>query len=76
MTEDQIQRTIKAIDKWLKIRKEKKTMYEVLIAGGPSDGRILGEFRDIADAYDMIAGYMSREHHPEEEITIRRMDEI
>ena len=51
-------------------------MYEVLIAGGPSDGRILGEFSDISDAYDMIAGYMSREHHPDEEVTIRRMDEI
>lgn len=51
-------------------------MYEVLIAGGPSDGHILGEFRDISDAYDMIAAYMSREHHPDEEISIRRMDEI
>ena len=51
-------------------------MYEVLIAGGPSDGRILGEFRDISDAYDMMFAYMSKEHHPDEEVTIRRMDEI
>ena len=51
-------------------------MYEVLIAGGPSDGRILGEFSDIADAYDMMDGYMSKEHHPDEDVTIRRMDEI
>mgnify|MGYP003303971821 CR=1 FL=1 len=27
-------------------------MYEVLIAGGPSDGRIIGEFKDLFDAYD------------------------
>ena len=51
-------------------------MYEVLVAGGPCDGRILGEFIDISDAYDMIAGYMSKEHLPDEEVTIRRMDEI
>ena len=32
-------------------------MYEVLIAGGPSDGRIIGEFKDLVDAYDMVTAF-------------------
>lgn len=41
-------------------------MYEVLIAGGPSDGRIIGEFKDLIDAYDMITAFEASEHHPDE----------
>lgn len=41
-------------------------MYEVLIAGGPSDGRIIGEFKDLIDAYDMVTSFVASEHHPDE----------
>ena len=41
-------------------------MYEVLIAGGPSDGRIIGEFKDLVDAYDMVTAFAASDHHPDE----------
>ena len=45
-------------------------MYEVLIAGGPSDGRIIGEFKDLVDAYDMVAAFAASDHHPDEALAI------
>lgn len=41
-------------------------MYEVIIAGGPSDGRIIGEFKDLVDAHDMVKAFASSDHHPDE----------
>lgn len=41
-------------------------MYEVLISGGPSDGRVIGEFKDLVDAYDMVAAFSASDHHPDE----------
>ena len=49
-------------------------IYEVIIAGGPSDGHILGEFRSLDDAEDMVEAYSQSEHHPDEYLIIRRME--
>ena len=49
-------------------------MYEVLIEGGPSDGRVLGEFHSLNDAMDYVESYNQSEHHPDEEIVLRKME--
>lgn len=49
-------------------------MYEVLIAGGPSDGHVLAEFHSLNDATDYIESYNLSEHHPDEYLIIRRME--
>lgn len=49
-------------------------MYELLISGGPSDGKILGEFADIEDAADYIKGYNMEDHHPDEILVLRKME--
>lgn len=52
-------------------------MFEVIIAGGPSDGRILGEFREYKDALDMAVAfnYCNDSHH-EDEVAIVQLMEV
>ena len=50
-------------------------MYEVLIEGGPSDGRILAEFYSMDDACDFVKAYNMEEHHPDESIVLRKMED-
>lgn len=47
-------------------------MYEVIISGGPSDGHVLAEFHSLNDATDYIESYNLSEHHPDEEIILRK----
>ncbi len=45
-------------------------MYEVIIAGGPSDGRILGEFREYSDAHDMAVAVNFSDQHADNELAV------
>ena len=45
-------------------------MYEVIIAGGASDGHIMGEFMDYNDAYDMAIAINLSDQRKDDEIAI------
>lgn len=45
-------------------------MYEVIIAGGPSDGRIMGEFQEYNDAHDMATAINFSDQHADDELAI------
>lgn len=51
-------------------------MYEVIIAGGPSDGRIIGEFQEYNDARDMATAFNESDAHHEDEVAIVRLMEV
>lgn len=50
--------------------KEVIRMYEVIIAGGPSDGRIMGEFQEYNDAHDMAVAINFSDQHADDELAI------
>lgn len=51
-------------------------MYEVIIAGGASDGRIMGEFQEYNDAHDMATAINESDAHHEDEVAIVQLMEV
>lgn len=45
-------------------------MYEVIIAGGSSDGRIMGEFQEYNDAFEMAIAINYSDQHADDELAI------
>ena len=45
-------------------------MYEVIIVGGASDGRIIGEFQEYNDAFNMALAINFSDRHADDELAI------